>query len=725
MTRLATSTPNTAHGTILGTVHYMAPEQVEGKEADARSDIWALGAVIYEMATGKRPFDGASPASVIGAILKDDPPPMLTLQPLAPPALGHIVQRCLTKDRDDRWQSMRDVAKELDWIAHGEVSSASPVVAPGRARSNSRLIALTIFVCLAFVSLLPLAIRHLRESPPDRAPIQFLVSPPSRSVFNSVGRDAGPVVVSPDGSRLAFVATNADGQKRIHIRPLGALSADSLAGTEGASYPFWSPDSRFLGFFAEGKLKKIDASGGPPQTLCDAPLGRGGAWNRNGLILFSPGAYDPLFRISAAGGAVSQVTRIDQASQELSHRWPQFLPDGVHFLFLAWSTQMTGSDAAHSVYVGSLDSDESRLILRSGSRVAYAEPEHLLFMREGVLLAAGFDAKRLSIVGDPIPLAEQVQHYVNTGSAVFSASDTGVLAYQAGATQAVSRLMWFGRDGRAVGTVPLSVESEDPQLSPRGDVVAVNTQDPKTGVSNIWLYDFSKSAGTRFTFAPSFDRYPSWSPDGSRIVFDSNRRGPADIYWKALGSTGSEELLLHSNQPKQPTDWSADGRLIAFQQLDPTTKWDLWVLPVAADRKPMPFLQTSSNEMGGQLSPNGRWMAYSSDESGRWEVYVAAFPGPGGKWQVSSGGGGAQPRWRRDGKELFDLSLDRKLMAVAIAAGIDFEASEAKVLFETRARYTGDIAYDAAPDGQRFLINTVVAEETGSPITVVVNWAEP
>jgi hypothetical protein len=419
----------------------------------------------------------------------------------------------------------------------------------------------------------------------------------------------------------------------------------------------------------------------------------------------------------------SAVTTVDERAHELSHRWPQFLPDGRHFLFLAFSTILNGPAAVHGLYVGSLDSPRTQLLQRTTSRTTYVAPGYLLFVRDGVLFAEAFDAKQQAIAGDPFVLVEQIQHYLNTASTVVSASDNGVLAYETASPPAVSELAWFDRTGRFIERVPLPAgEYEDPRLSPKGDMIVMNRQDPQTGISNIWLQGPSPSTLIRFTFTPSFDHYPSWSPDGTRIVFDSNRSGPADIFVKSVAG-GSEELLLpHSSQGKQPTDWSPDGRFVVYQQLDPKTKWDLWMLPLAGDQKPEPVLRTESNEMNGQLSPDGRWMAYASDELGRWEVYVTGFPHPSGKWQVSSGGG-SQPRWRRDGKELFYLGADRKLMVAEIRAGRDFAAGPAIPLFESHARYTGDVVYDVAPDGQRLLVN-VATIGPANPITVVLNWQE-
>jgi Tol biopolymer transport system component len=711
----------TEEGVIIGTLQYMAPEQVEGKEADSRTDIFAFGALLFEMVTGRKAFSSAGRASLITAILSQEPPSISSVQPSTSPALDRVVKVCLRKDPEERWQSARDVGNELKWIAESGSEKGASLSGGSRAARRERL-AWACFAAAA-VSAAWLTVARLRPEPARGTMLRFQVPAPERATFNAVGRDAGPVAVSPDGSRLAFVATNSEGQKLLFIRALGTLAPQPLAGTEGASYPFWSPDSRSIGFFAEGKLKKIEAAGGPTQVLADAPLGRGGAWNRDGVILFTPGAYDPLYRVPAGGGELKQVTRIGPGG-EFSHRWPQFLPDGRHFLYLRWGTQPGPTRTEDALYVASLDSEESTRLFQANSRFAYAPPGYLLYVRDETLLAVPFDATLRKIKGGPVPLAQQVLYYPNTGSGVFSISDNGVLAFQAGSAPIVSQLDWFDRSGRRVGTVGLPGDYEDPRLSPDGSVVAVNRIDPSNGTTNIWLLGIKRDTAARFTFSASFDHYAAWSPDGGRIAFDTNRNGAADIYMKALTGSSEERQLLHSDQAKAPTDWTPDGRALVYERLDSKTKSDLWLLPLAGDRTPIPIVRTDANEVDGRVSPDGRWIAYASDESGKWEIYVAAFPGPGDRWQVSNGGG-SQPMWRRDGKELFYLGADRRLTAVAVTQGARFEAGPPQPLFQTRSRYTGNIAYDVTADGQRFLVNTLIGAEGISPITVEVNWMEP
>jgi len=725
----------TEKGTILGTLQYMAPEQLEGKETDARTDLFAFGAVIHEMATGRKAFGGDSQASVIAAILGHEPPAISSLQPLTPPALDRVVSRCLVKDPDRRWQSAWDLEGELQWIAEG---GAAP--APTRPVSRSRPWAWAM-AAVFFLATLGFAIAYVRGTPEAAEPTRFSVFPPEKSAFNSIAPYGGPLAVSPDGRRLAFVATGADGKDLIWVRRLEALAAQPLAGTDGATHHFWSADSRSLGFFAGGKLKAIEASGGPVQTLCDAPDGRGGTWSREGVILFAL-RVGPIYRVSAAGGVAAPATKLDEARRESSHRWPHFLPDGRHFLFLAGSFGPLPVSGANHVSGGSLDSKESKVLLDATSNAAYAPAGkgpsgYVLFVRQAALMAARFDAKRLQITGEAFPVAEQVQQYDHSGNGIFSVSENGVLAYEPGTTSSVSELVWFDRDGKRLGSVGPAGTYGSHQLSPEGRRIALDLVDPLSSTREVWLHDLSRDIRTRFTFDPADDSYPTWSPDGSRVAFVSNRRGGWDLYEKASDGTGREQPMLTSPEAKIPSDWSFDGKFINYTQFDLRSLGDLWILPLTGDRKPFPALQTEFNEWGGQFSPDGRWLAYTSNATGKLEAYVEPFggrpapesartaSGPGGKWLVSTNGG-SHPRWRRDGKELFYLVPDGKLMAVAVKAGSTFDAGVPRVLFETRVPRAAIALlvspYAVSADGQRFLIQTTSREATSSSVTVVLNW---
>ena len=704
--------PLTEEGTVLGTFQYMAPEQLEAAHVDARTDIFALGALLYEMTTGRRAFEGKSRASLIASILTAEPQPITVLQPASPASLDRVIRECLQKDPDQRWQSAHDVATELRWIAE---------IAPPAARPRDKkreAIAWLLVAALAAVTAFAFLRPGRRASVSSRV-MRFVVNPPPGAAFNFSGRDAGPVIVSPDGTRIAFVATTGDGAKQLWVRKIESVAAQPLAGTTGASYPFWSADGENLGFFADGKLKRVSAIGGPVTALCDAPSGRGGAWNREGTILFAPTQYDRLHRVGSSGGQPSPVTTLDPMKHELSHRWPAFLPDGRHFLYLQFSSAMARG-GTQSIYLASLDQPAGTLLMHANSQVIYVEPGYLLYIVDSNVMAIPFDAQRLRVSGEPFAVAEHAQMYKNTASGVFSASNSGVLAYQEVGSAPISRLTWYDRSGKVVGTVGPPDDYEDPRLSPDGRHVAVTRRDPDTGISNIWLYDVASNTPSRFSYFPTFDHLPSWSPDGKRIVFDSNRNGAADIYTKAFG--GEEQLLFQSPEIEQPTDWAPDGSFIIFQTFNQATKWDLWAFSLA-DRRATPLLRQVANEKEGQISPDGKWIAYSSDEAGRPDIYVSRFPSMSGRWEISSTGGGSQPRWRRDNREIFYLSGDRKMMAAPVHVdGDDFSADPPQPLFQTRARYTGDRCYDVAADGQRFVINTMVLDQPVSPIVVVVNW---
>jgi len=474
-----------------------------------------------------------------------------------------------------------------------------------------------------------------------------------------------------------------------------------------------------LGFFAEGKLKKIEVSGGPTITLCNAPLARGGAWNRDGAIVFAPDSAGALQQVSASGGVASAVTKLDEGRGELTDRWPYFLPDGQHFLYLRRG--IISSESQTGIYVGSLASKESRLLLRAASNVAYAQG-YLLFLREGTLMAQAFDAKHLETSGDAFVIAEQVQSEPSMARGVFAASENGVLAYQTGTVRSGSRLAWFDRNGKGLDLLGDMALYEYPRLSADGKRVTVTIVDPQNGNQDVWIYEVGRGLRTRFTVDPADERSPAWSHDGSRIVFASNRKGHFDLFQKASSGIGSDELLLESGLDKYPLSVSPDERFLMYSVTDPKTKLDLWVLPLGGDRKSFPFLQTEFNETDSQFSPDGRWIAYSSDESGRTEIYVAPFPGPGGKQQISTSGG-RRPEWRGDGREIIYLATDNKLMsAEVISREPSLIVGAVRPLFDVHASLEDVGVYDVTTDGQRFLINTIAEQKASAPITLVINW---
>jgi eukaryotic-like serine/threonine-protein kinase len=711
------TTPVTQQGTIVGTFQYMSPEQVEGKEVDTRSDIFSFGAVLYEMITGQRAFPGKSQLSVASAILEKEPAPISSIKPLTPPALDHAMRRCLAKDPEERWQTARDLALELNWISASGSQSAVPAPVTARSKRRERLAWIMAAVCaLAAVTL---GVLHWSHAPEKPRVVRSYVKATLSSGFLFSGQVSG-FALSPDGLRLAYVALNADGKAVLWVRPLDSLQAQPLAGTADASYPFWSPDSRTIGFFAGGKLKRIEASGGPPLTLCDAPLPRGGSWSQAEVIVFAPNLNAPLFRVSASGGTAAPLTSPDAAKGEVTHRWPQFLPDGRHFLYLAGSPYGLKENPMNSVVVGSLDSKEKKLLMHTHSNAMYGSG-HILFLRQNTLMAQPFDAKRLEFTGEAFPVADPVREEETTIRSYFSVSQNGLLAYLEGTGEADREFVWLDRGGKKIGGVPGQDAYSAPRISPDGKKLAY-----VRGASgfDIWSYDLVRGVKTPLTFGSGSGQsnlFPVWSSDGQHIAYTSVRGGKFGFYQKAADGSGSEEVLLEgTDYVKYLSDWSPDGKFLAYQDNNKGVA-STFVLPLSGERNPHAFLQSPFTTVRASFSPDGKWLAYCSNESGDLKVYVVPFPGPGGKWQVSSGGGDF-PRWRRDGKELFYLSLDSKMMAAEIkASGSSFAIGAVRQLFETRAYRSQVGAYDVTADGQRFII----AYEPGQPneaITLVENW---
>ncbi len=708
----------TREGTILGTVSYMAPEQLEGKEADARTDIFAFGAVLYEMATGKKAFSGTSQASVVTAIMSSEPAPISRVQPTCPPALDRVVQTCLAKDPEERWQSAADLASELSWIAEGRAAAPEVRAAAGRLARLGWVLAGLLLIALVAALALP----GLRPRRAAAAAVRFLVSPPAKTSFTHdvTGHN---VAMSPDGWHLVFV-TSEEGRRLLWVRDLDSVSPRRLAGTDGTSSPFWSPDSRFLGFFAEGKIKRVALSGGPPQTIGESVSGGAASWGPDGTILFAENlGREGIYRISSAGGPVTQLTRFDKKRGDVWHSWPCFLPDGRHFLYSVWY----GPEGKGSIRLGSLDGGDVREIVPARSRALYALEGYLLYVREGALLAQPFDARRLRLSGEPVSIAERVPYFSITGGADFSVSVAGVLVFEEGEPQA--RLAWFDRGGREVGSVGAPRNLETPAISRDGRRVAVGVTDPKTGSNDLWIHETGSEAPMRFTFTPGSEWAPLFSPDGGRVAFGRDPgTGFVNLRVKALGDDGEGEPVAPDGVFQIPHDWSADGRFLLYTDYDSKTKDDIWILPLEGDRKPKAFLRTPFEESDGRFSPGGRWIAYVTDESGRPEVYVAAFPGAGSKRRVSVEGGW-QPRWRRDGKELFYISADARVMAVPVRTGEGFEFGPPVPLFRLPSPPSSRLEaplwddYDVAPDGERFLVRVGVTSRETMPLTVALDWS--
>ncbi|MBI3401802.1 MAG: protein kinase [Acidobacteria bacterium] len=719
----------TAQGTILGTFQYMAPEQIEGLDADARTDIFAFGALLFEMLTGKTAFEGKTRARLLGAILKDEPPPVSTVQPVVPKSLDRIISACLAKDPDDRWQSARDLLRELKWVTSGaaeasRVSDASPAKAGHYVRHARVAWSVAAVLGVALVAAAAIAVRHFREAPARTEVLQFTLPAPEGAVYAATSVSGGTgtaqqFAISPDGRQVAFVAGSKAGTA-LWIRSLANLTARPLPRTDQAAFPFWSPDSRFVAFFAGGKLKKVQATGGPPIALCDAVSGHGGTWNGDGVIVFAPSNNGELFRISSAGGVPAPVTSLDSARGERRHNWPSFLPDGRHFLYTAISTSGGREpDRPSDIRIASLDSKDVTPLFAAESSVAY-NTGHLLFWRDGSLMAQPFDAATRKISGDPFPVAEQV---ANEGGRYtsFSVASTGVLMYAQGAAQQNVRLTWFDRAGKVLGTVADPGSYGTLALSPDERRVAVSlvTQNNR----DIWVIDLARAVPTRLTFDPSAENYPIWSPDGSRVFYS----GTGGIRQKLASGTDNEELVVKSaigaGAALVPGDLSRDGRYLAYtDNTVVTSSFDLWVVPTGGDRKPFVYLRTPAIETNPAFSPDGRWLAYQSNESGQVQVYVQPFLASGGKYQISRNGG-MQPLWRGDGKELFFLTVDGTIMSAEIRTGLQFEMSIPRALFpaEVLELATGR-EYAVTKDGQRFLVLVPPPRLNQTALTVVVNW---
>jgi eukaryotic-like serine/threonine-protein kinase len=706
--------PLTMAGMVVGTFQYMAPEQVEGGEADVRSDIFALGAVLYEMVTGRRAFEGKTAASTIPAILAADPPPMSSRQPLSPLALEATVKSCLAKDPDERLQTAHDVKLQLRWIQESGWSSRLLAAAPSGRKSRERV----GWVVAGLLLLLLIG-----------GGAAWWLGPQQHSramYFNSpVTLSANDIALSPDGRTLALVAYWDQTSKYVlWTHPVGGRGATPVPGTEDASHPFWSPDGHAIAFFAQGKLKKIDFSsggttaGGSAQVLCDAPHGRGGAWNREGIILFVPNFFSGIFRTSSGGGTPVEITKPDAARFESSHRWPVFLPDGRHFLYLA--ANFSGQFDKNEIFVGSLDSDEKRPIVGASSNVAYAEPGYLLYIRDNALVAQKFDARTYVLSGEARTISDEVQYFPQTDLALFDVAGTGTLVTQTGGGADKNQLIWFDRSGKTLGAIGAPGGFANPSISPDGRRLAFEQTDTDGRHVDIWIHDLASSASARLTFGPGLSEIPIWSPDGKRIDFGTQKKLIFNLYEKNADGSGSErELADLGAQEQGPWDWSRDGKYILVRK-----DTELWYLS-SPDLQAKPYLQPKWILRNGQFSPDGKWVAYASNEAGKWEVYVSPFPNGSSKWQVSRGGG--EPRWRRDGKELFYLSAEGKMMAVAVKLGNSFEAGPPMALFQTHIRQpisAQDVfSYDVTADGQKFLINTKVDTPKAAPLSVILNWS--
>jgi eukaryotic-like serine/threonine-protein kinase len=702
----------TAAGVLLGTAAYMSPEQARGKPVDQRVDIWALGCVLYEMLSGSRAFHGTDAAETVAAVIQSEPD-WSRLPPATPPAMQRVIRRCLRKDADRRLADVRDVRLEIE-----DGDDASPNHSRSGAVTRERLgwVAACLLTAMA-VSAVTSWFGNRTSTIPSEMRVE-ITTPPTNDLVS--------LALSPDGKKLAFVASS-DHRPRLWLRSLVTGVATPLSGTDGATFPFWSPDSGSIGFFANGNMYRIDVDGGSLRALTIAPVGAGGSWGRDGEILFTMVPDAPLSRVRASGGkpeflAASQPGRTPTPAP--GQRFPQFLPDGRHFLYYVAETSMRG------VYLGALDSPERQRLFDADAAAVFVPPARVLFVRAGKLYAQQLDPSRLQPEGNAVSLADGIS-IDSVGAAAISGSSTGAIAYRVGAANRQRQFTWFNRSGAEVGVAgePDAASPLNPALSPDGRQLALNRS--TEGNMDIWLYDLRRRVFSRFTSDPRPDIYAVWSPDGSRIAYATTGRTGAgfNLFQKPIAGTTEPVPMFEAPDNMLPEDWSRDGRFVSYLVLDSSGQWDIGALPTAANGKPFPITKTPANEMSSQFSPDGRWIAYESDESGRNEIYVQSFPRPDAKTIVSTGGG-LQPRWRPDGRELFYVAPDGKLMAVAIdvANGKTLKPGAPTALFVTRISSTrtggSRHEYVISNDGQRFLMNTFV-EQKDVPITLVLNPAVP
>jgi serine/threonine protein kinase/Tol biopolymer transport system component len=726
MSRMATMA-----GVLLGTAAYMSPEQAKAKAVDRRADIWALGCVLYEMLTGKMAFSGETVTDTLAAVIMRDPD--WTLLPSTTPIRVRVLlQRCLQKDPRQRLRDIGDARISVEEVLAGAAdpthANTSGIVAPLWRLVLPWAVAGFLAFTLAALGWIHFRISNAPSGISDV--VRFQIPPDVRLPAD------GPFAVSPDGRELAFAVVGSDGVQRLWIRALDSVEAHLVPNSASAVIgpPFWSPDNRSLVFGDGPKLRKIGVTDGATETLCDVlgAIALGGSWNRDGVIVFGQAA-GPVMRVSANGGAATPLTIRDASHGEISHAFPSFLPDGRHFIYSRYSDKMEKT----GLYIGSLDAkpeeQSTQPLVAAESGAIYVPPSgqelgQLLFVRDGALLAQSFDDRHLDLIGEAVPVADTVGLFRNYG--LFSASTNRVLVFRSRAGGGNFQLTWLDRRGQAIGVAgEPSAQFLSVSISPDGarDVVSLFDRIPV-----LWMTDFQRGTNTRFTFGSSYAIGGAWSPDGTQIIFSSYRDGRYDLFHKPANGLKDEELLLRSSSERKfPTDWSRDGRFVIYDLQGAQTKTDLWVLPLGGDKKPFPFLQTEYDEQGGRFSPDGHWVAYASDESGRPEIYVRTFssstvggaPDAGGKWLISTGGG-FEPRWRRDGKELCYLSPEGKVMAVDVTTAGGFQSGAPKPLFQVPGTGAGALgqSWDMAPDGKRFLLPVPISAQDVPPFTVVLNW---
>ncbi len=712
LTRTPTvSQPLTAAGTVLGTYQYMAPEQLEGKDVDARTDIFALGAVLYEMASGQRAFQAATQASLIGAIMHETPSPVASIQPMTPPAFDRVVQTCLAKDPEERWQTAHDVKLQLEWIAEGGSVVGLPAPVAARRKSREKLAWVAAVAAAAAASLF--AVGYFLRTPEAPRQVRFQIAPPQQ--LSQIGSPR----LSPDGLHLAFHGIDAAGTSQIWIRDLDSLEARPIAGTEDAgtgleneSRPIWSPDSRHIAFFVGNKLKKVPVAGGPAQTICESP-GADGSWSSTGEIVFDGADNDPLRRVSASGGIVKIEVALGEGITSVG--WPEFLPNGRQFIYLS-----EDSEGVATVKLHTLDDGDDIDLTVADSRVQYADPGFLLYVLDDMLVAHPFDAGKGELTGEPMPLADNIGSTA-VGLADFSASADGTLAFRGG--ESGGRLMqWMDREGRTMGELADVNEFRTFRISPDGKRVATQIFDPDAGQSDIWVHDLDRGVASRFTFDSGADYGPIWTADGESVVYTARPDESYHLTLKDASGAGSPQTILKSERNVFAGDITRDGRYLAYMENGGETNWDVWAMPLDASGEAFPLLQSEFLEVRPSFSPDGQWFAYESNESGRSEIYVRRFPGPSGQWQVSTDGG-TEPNWGANGTEIYYLDSGGNLVSVPVETGATLTAGLPEQLFSPplfptiqRERYV------VSRDGKRFLVLSTPSGEAVRPTTVVLNW---
>ncbi|HXN97507.1 MAG TPA: protein kinase [Candidatus Acidoferrales bacterium] len=716
------SRPLTTKGTIVGTMQYMSPEQLEGKAVDVRSDIFSFGAMLYEMATGKKAFAAQSHASLIAAILKEEPRPMRDLQPMTPLMLEHIVKACLAKDPDERPQSAHDLKLDLDWIR--ESSGISELAKSKREESSSQRKFAGVMLVAGVLALVAAATLVFLYWPKKTAADRLEFSIPLKEEMSNM-------VLSADGRMLAFVSPDpVSGANKVSVQRVGSSTVSVLPGTDGASYPFWSPDDAYLGFFADGKLKKIAISGGAPQILGTATSGRGGTWGRHGVIVFSPQAAGWLWSVNADGSNLAPLTeKIFDGTKIVSHRWPVFLPDGEHLLFTAVTFVNTAEDTYRGIYLGSLTGEAKRVGPLGFSNSGYANGYLFYLDDKNALRATRLDAAKGTVAGDSLVVADLVGFQPSIFWGAFSVAENGTVVYSPTLGAALSVFTWYGRSGKELGTVGDVGVLSNPTLSPDGSRLAMDIADAKANNVNVWLNDLKSGTNSRFTFDASEDVGGVWSRDGSLIAYRSLQASDTNVFVKqAQGLQPAKSIFsakenAQSSEDFAPNSWSLDGKELLCT-LQPDTGGSQLVLLSTSGAKMTRFLTTRTSETNGQISPDGKWVAYASNESGDWEIYVTTFPSAAGKWQVSRGGG-TEPRWRGDGKEIFYIGAGSTLTAVPVSGDGTFAAGNPTALFRTQLRAqvssTDQFSYDVTKDGQRFLVNRYAKPAQVAPLHIILN----